>query len=218
MKPHIMILGTAALVCGCITNNAREDIGILNASVAAAFANFDEAMTVRRTPIRFENDTVASTCETYLAAQREAALEETVHNQIVSQEYLICDTLEVLADTVEPRVKRPSAPSYGEELLNRLDLTSFPSSLGPAAEQCPLLADWASPARARVDETSVVLEQDDWYFELEVVAKGDVDQDGHEDWLVWLTDEALNGTYRDYALLVIYRVSGEDRLEANIVE
>lgn len=216
MKGYTLVVGGALLLHGCAVSSAHEGVEIFNPAVAAAFSDFDETMTASRAPIRFEDGTRASSCETYLAARRDTKVEETVHNKTISQEYLICDTLAALAAAVEPRTEPPLTMSYGEALLTRLDLGSFPSSLHPAAEQYPLLADLASVSRIRLEETSVFLEQDDWHFQLEVVARGDVNRDGYEDWLVWLTDEALNSSYRDYTLLVIDRVTEEGTLRAEV--
>jgi hypothetical protein len=45
----------------------------------------------------------------------------------------------------------------------------------------------------------------------------DVNGDGRLDWLVWLTDEAHNGTYRDYAVLVVTNATERGRLRAEAV-
>jgi hypothetical protein len=46
------------------------------------------------------------------------------------------------------------------------------------------------------------------------VLVGDIDQSGRADWLVWLTDEALDGNYRGYQSLLIKDVTESGLLRA----
>lgn len=206
------------LMSGCAAGGDAQNVSILNPTVAAAFANFDETMASYRTPLSFENGTVVTSCEAYLAARTDAKIEEGIHNRIVSQEYLICDTIAALDATIGARVGHRLPVPYGDELRTRLDLRSFPSSLRPVADEYPRIGDLEQVGDVRVEGHAVIVEMDDWHFRLEVVAEGDVSRDGYEDWLVWLIDEAHNGSYRDYSLLVIKRVDEKGCLRAATIK
>jgi hypothetical protein len=71
--------------------------------------------------------------------------------------------------------------------------------------------------QVRVEGNGAVLETHDLFFALTVVVVGDVDHSGKPDWVIWLSDEVLAGTYRDYATLLIKDVAPDGLLRAENV-
>jgi hypothetical protein len=51
-------------------------------------------------------------------------------------------------------------------------------------------------------------------FSLTMVLVGDLDHSGGADWIVWLSDEVLDGSYRGYETLLIKDVAGGGLLRA----
>ena len=180
-------------------------------------SNFDEVMLERRPELQLNDGSSVQNCRDYLDLDSGVDVSESVENITRSADYRICDTLRALksADPVSQPYR--SNVAAGEVLRNRLDLRSFRSSLGPASSRYHTFAQIEEELPVRVEGDSVILESDDWYLHLEVVARADVNGDGNEDWLVWLTDEARSGNYRGYDVLVIDHVAREGLLEADSI-
>lgn len=49
-------------------------------------------------------------------------------------------------------------------------------------------------------------ETDDWSYKLEVVTTLDINKNGKDDWVIWLSDESKTGNYKSYQTLVSYDV------------
>lgn len=215
-RAHFLLLLIGALVAACTAPaSERVTAEILNPVVASAWRNAGATKRQARSALRFASGFVAHDCEDYLAQRKHSVVDEGVNNRAALQEYLVCDTLELLA-AADQVVDQPSSNNLGEQLRTRLDLTSFPSSLHQLAQEHPRLAELEAMA-VRADARAVIAESDDWRFQLEVVAVTDINRNGHPDWIVWLTDTALDGNYRDYAVLVIPDVTEGGRLQAESV-
>jgi hypothetical protein len=201
-----LLVLAAALVAGCGhggtgSRSATDAPEIFSADLRAAFAHPEDAMTTTRSSLPLDNGRIVRNCAEYVAAQRAgAAVAESTEARLVASEYVLCDALDALRCTT--RGVPGAWPKIGDDLAHRLDLRQFPTSFGPRlGEQMSTLA--ALGDALRTDETSVELATDDWKFVLRLVAVADVDGDGKSDWIVSLADEARNGTYRDYELLVV---------------
>jgi hypothetical protein len=66
----------------------------------------------------------------------------------------------------------------------------------------------------KLEPSGVTATTKDWSYVLRGVLVGDIDQSGGIDWLIWLTDEALDGNYRGYQSLVIQDVAESGLLRA----
>ena len=206
------LLFASVLVSACTSIGSAAPAQILSHRVTVAWHQIGTTMRSPRLPLRFESGEVVRDCKDYLEQRKHAEVAEGVNNRIAMQDYLICDTMAVLAADGGV-VERPSNDDFGEQLRDRLDLSSFPSSLHQLALDYPVLADLKAMT-VHADGPAVVAESADWFFKLEVVALADVNHDGHPDWIVWLTDEARGGNYRDYAVLVIPDGDQTGRLHA----
>lgn len=166
-----------------------------------------------RTPLALAGGE-ASNCAEYDRLKSTRIVEE-VANQLVKSEYLICDVLDNVRDNV-PVEPMAAGRRFGEALARRLDLRSFPSSLGPRLDEAHhTLSALFHPRQLKIESRGVAVSSDDWSYVLEVVLVGDIDQTGAADWLVWFSDEARNGNYRGYETLLVEDVTGEGPLRAH---
>jgi len=172
---------------------------IFNAGLRQAWANEAQTMSAVRPPLRFANGRTVRDCHGYLAEHASGTVDEAVNNRGIAQAYLVCDALAQLdqAKALAPAAALP--PSYGRELLQRLDLRSFPSSLRPRLGEKFTLAAIGG-AVPQIETHAVTLETEDWRYRFEVIADI-VAADGRREWLVWFSDEAKAGNYRGYATL-----------------
>lgn len=205
MKALLMI--AAALAAGCGHNRPRGGSAsdapeILSSDLRTALANKGAAMSAMRPVLALNDGTTVRTCTDYLRARRAgAAAAETTEARLAASAYVDCGALDAVRCAKRGATGAPA--SAGEELANRLDLRQVRTSLGPRLDdRTYTLAMLGAPLQ--VSETGVNLSTDDWTFALRVVALADVDADGHADWVVWMTDEAHTGTYRDYETLVVF--------------
>ena len=102
--------------------------------------------------------------------------------------------------------------NLGAFLAAKFDLASIRSSLGP--RRSPALRTFADfgmkPSRA-TDNELVYDNPGDWYYELKIVSRRDVNSDGIEDLEVCFVDRALNGgSYRTLKGLLVTRYSADD--------
>lgn len=204
-----------AFIAGCsMADPVPEMDRIFNADLQKAFQNQEQTLEKQRSPLAFSSGTTVETCREYLAQSDTDALAEGVDNRTVSGEYLVCDSVAALNQSEEAGGIQYSPESYGKQLMARLDLRTFSSSLGPrVTDEQYTLADLALDA---VDHSrfQVVFDSKNWHFALEVVASRDLNGNGRDDWLLWLVDEAKAGNYRDYEVLVAYDVGGSGPIQA----
>ena len=103
------------------------------------------------------------------------------------------------------------ASDLGRFLAEKFDLASIRSSFGP--RRSPALRTFADfgmkPSRATED--ALVFETPGhWYYELKIVARRDVNNDGIEDLEVCFTERALNGgSYHTSKGLLLTRYSAD---------
>jgi hypothetical protein len=156
-------------------------------------------------------------CREYLAVPAEDELDGTVYNRSMSGEYGFCDALELLRDARPVSPARHPPSFYTSALIERLELTSFRSSLRPQLDQEPGSVLSAIPAlEPKAKGFSVISDTDDWYYYFEVVARADFTKDGREDWLVLFSDMATEGTYRAHSTLVVTDAGRPGRLRVSL--
>jgi hypothetical protein len=153
-----------------------------------------------RPRLRFGSGEVGSDCQGYLDQRRRSEIDEAVNNRVVAQEYLVCDSLSLLRQAGPLGSSEYRPESYGQELLRRLDLHGFLSSLRPMIDDERFTLADLPGGTVRVEPHAVTVETADWSCRFEVVA--DVYAGGGHDWLIWFSDVAKNGNYRGYAVLV----------------
>jgi hypothetical protein len=203
----------SALLClsACKAATARPSV-LVDPDILPDVTSRESSWVAARTPLALSGGPVSS-CESY-ATLHSSGVVEDVANQLVKSEYLICDVLGRVGKDSELGPLVPAA-SYAEALASRLDLRSFPSSLGPRLEDDRFTLERLFGAEAlQRGPRGVAVSTTDLSYVLKAVVVGDLDQSGADDWLVWLTDEVLAGNYRSYQTLLIKDVGSQGLLLA----
>ena len=218
MRPLLLVLAIAATLHGC-TGGPGSDASpeIFSPDLASAFRSYERTMSQPGNPLLFESGRSVRDCRGYLEVPDEDEVGGTVYNRSIAGEYVVCDELELLrgAQPVAPARRPPSF--YTSALIERLDLTSFRSSLRPELDQEPGSVLSAVPTlELKAKGFSVTSDTDDWYYLFEVVARADFTGDGREDWLVRFSDVAREGTYRDHSVLVVTDAGRPGRLQVSL--
>lgn len=101
------------------------------------------------------------------------------------------------------------AHGLGSFLAEQFDLASIRSSFGPRRTPAQrTFADFGMQASRATNDTLVFETPGKWLYELKIVGRRDVNNDGIEDLEVCFTDRALNGgTYDTTSGLLITRYS-----------
>lgn len=182
--------------------------------VVVALSSRQKVMEQSRTLLGFAAGEARS-CQSY-AELRGKPLLESISNQLAKSEYLLCDVLLAVTgqSVVEPLQE---TGDNAAELASRLDFRSFPSSLGPRVGDTSLVLNKLFPGAIQLTHNEALAQSEDWSFRLQLVAIADVDGNGHNDWLVWVADEARNGNYRSYFTLLIRDVPSSGLLQAEVL-
>jgi hypothetical protein len=215
---HLLLaFAAAATLDGCSDGRGSgAPPEIFSPDLASAFRSYERTMSEPRTPLRFESGRMVRDCREYLAVPAEDELDGTMYNRSMSAEYVVCDALELLrgARPVPPARRPPSF--YTSALIERLELTSFVSSLRPQLDQDPSVLSAVSGLEPKAKGYSVISDTDDWYYEFEVAARADFTGDGREDWLVRFSDMSREGTYRAFSTLVVTDAGRPGRLRVSL--
>lgn len=185
---------------------------VYNDKVANALQQRRDSDNKKRALLTFDSGATAQTCGEYLRSIAVSALKEDVNNQIAKSEYLLCDVLAMVGDRKLGAGRQDA--TFGQILATRLDLRSFPSSLFQTLDERKFSLSHLDAKAVKVDSTGVTYETKDWHFRLELVATLDVNNNGKADWVLWLSDEAKSGNYRQYQTLIVSDVSDTGPISA----
>lgn len=201
------------LLAACASTGNYTDVIVLNPELRIANIDYAATMAAARTPLRMMSGETASTCGEYLAMRGGVDIAPSPDNQAASLEYVVCDSLSVL-----PSASRVAAtnvhPDLGEALATRLDLRSFRSSRHQRTTDDAYTLEAVADHPLVVGPHTAELASRDWYFKLEVVAVADIDASGRPDWLIWVVDQSLDGTYLTVVPLLIRDPGADGRLDA----
>ena len=183
---------------------------MVNSAVLGDIASRGETWEMARPRLEFSGGS-ASNCSSY-EQLKSSGIVEHVSNQLVKSDYLICDVLERTAQNAE--LKALTEDGYGRSLAERLDLRSFPSSLGPRLDEGHHTLASLFDGHTTLEGAVASVRTAELSFSLKVVVVGDLDQNGLTDWLVWLADEVIDGNYRGYQTLFVKDVPAVGLLRA----
>ncbi len=99
-------------------------------------------------------------------------------------------------------------------IMERLDLTTFRNSLGPARSPGMRHFSHFGLVPTEISEGRIVFETDSWYNCIEVLDRRDVNGDGIEDLLIRFTDDSTCGTYLTEYMYLITCLSEDSDLIA----
>lgn len=202
----------------CSTTFTQTKVIIFDEDLAEAYQNFDRSAAKKRREIKFESGAAAANCNDYWRELEKSTVKEDVANQLFKADYVQCDALKILGKqgkTTAVSTNEKAAANYANEIYDRLDLTSFPSSLAPTLDNANrTFAAGEKKFRARVEPAAVVSQTDDWNFVVQIVAETDANRDGKKDLIVYVVDESKEGNFRSYSTLLIYSVDAKGDLKA----
>jgi hypothetical protein len=202
-------LACLGLLTACASTSSSGPL-LVAANILPRVAHREQEWTQQRTTLALSAGR-ASDCASYTRLRLSGIVEDGA-NQRIKSEYLICDVLGRLE--AAPDLKTLRKGNYGTALANRLDLRSFPSSLGPMVDEERHTLSHVLEGQVRIEDQSAVVQTPDLSFSLTIVLVGDLDHNGSSDWIVWLSDEVPAGTYRGYETLLIKDVTAEGPLRA----
>jgi hypothetical protein len=166
--------------------------------------NIDESLKHKRSKLLFSGDQEANDCNSYFELASKHRIEESIHNQQVKSEYLICDALKILSNASGLSVEKVKKIDLGDEILSKLDLRSFPSSLSRVGSETLHTLKALYPGQTSYVDNVAELQTEDWAFTVEVVALARINDNSTPDWIVWVFDESKSGNYRGYSTIILY--------------
>ncbi|MDA8454121.1 hypothetical protein M4R22_05040 [Acidovorax sp. GBBC 3334] len=199
-------LAIAVMVSGSLQAADKEAgaVQITNPELLSALQNPKAAQTAERSPLAFENGSSAKNCAEYSDLLAKSQLVESTRNFEIRSEYLLCDSIRLVADKPFVAGKASTAGRLAKTLYDKLDLRSFPSSLRNRADDKQHTLKRLLPGTAQSKGNAVQVETPDQFFRLEVVGIIDQGKGKKQDLIVWVTDELKNGTYRGYNNIVVH--------------
>ncbi len=186
---------------------------ILKESILEAYKNFDKTLILERSQLLFGEGKLANNCNSYFDIFEKYKISETIHNQMVKSEYLICDALKIISKSPKTS-ENINVSSIGNRLLSSLDLRTFPNSLNRVADEKSYTLKSLFPQNVEANDAVAILDIEDWTITLEVVAVARINDNVPGDWIVQFSDESKAGNYRSYATLVIYDPEKNNTLHA----
>lgn len=202
-------------LAGCAsTTTPSNDVMILNPELHAANADYAASMAAPRSPMTMASGATVSNCGEYLALGDGVDSEPSPNNRIPSLEYVTCDSLSVLRGAL-PVSAADINDSMGEALATRLDMRSFRSSMHQRTTDEAFTLQALTDHPLKIGPHAAELDSPVWYFKLEVVGVADIDASGKPDWLIWVVDQSLEGTYLAIEPLIIHDPVASGLLKAS---
>ena len=209
----MMIFGAA-----CASVQPQKPAEIYDVSLQKAFTGYDAAVAENRAEIKFEAGKTAHNCTEYWEAEKNSRPVEETANMAMLSGYRVCDALQVLKNAGGNASPATVSAETMNAVFDRLDLTSFRSSLAQIADdEKHTFAMLKETLGAKIDGNKIICDADGRNFVLTIAAASDADGDGGRDLIAWVTDELDEGTYRSYSTVVIRDVDKDGVLKADAV-
>lgn len=212
----LMVFAISCTLTGCTSIAKDNSPTFLDDDLSQSFTSLDQSLIAKRSTLVFNDGPSVDNCEAYNAAASEFVIEETVQNQLMKGEYLICDAQKLLSDSVKVPAEEVDRRNLGQLLLSKLDLRSFPSSLKRMVRKESPTLELMFPENASFSDNMAVLKTNDLLFTVKVAAIADINHNSTPDWIVWVSDEARTGNYRSYSTIVLYDPRGEGLYSATV--
>ncbi len=212
-----VLLSSFLSICylsGCTSVSSNDNHNILNETLKSSYNDLENSLNKGRSNLLFNNDEVANNCNSYSLLNSKYELNESIYNQQVKSEYLICDALEILISSSVGADNKATDLTYGEALSSKLDVRTFPSSLMRAGTEEAHTLNSIFPEQLKASNNMVEVETQDWAFTLEVVASVNINDNSLSDLIVWVLDESKSGNYRGYSTVIIYDYKEQNQLKA----
>lgn len=95
--------------------------------------------------------------------------------------------------------------NVGQFIVDRLDVTTFRSSLGPRRSSGMRYFSDLGMKPTKVEDKRVEFDSDDWLFQITVLERADKNSDGIEDLVVEIRDQSKKGSYQVASTLLLTR-------------
>jgi len=213
---YLVSITLLTLLSSCSITRISNNNNIINEDLIASYKNLKSSLLEERSEIVFSDGSTAKNCATYLNLISKNRVEESIYNQSVKSEYLICDALQIISETPAVNNLNKNDLNFGDKLSRNLDLRSFPSSLHRISNEENHSLETLYPDYVVSKGPTTTLETDDWIFRLEVVAVVQLNDNDVPDWIVWVSDESKSGNYRSYSTLVLYDPENQKNYTANL--
>lgn len=157
-----------------------------------------------------------STCQEFVSGIKEGPVnvEETTNNMQIFADYQPCITSWMLS-RAQPSKKSFLTGDFANLLLDHLDLSSFPSSLGPRLENNKQILEAFHFKDTKTTDKQVTINDNGWTYEFTLLARGDFNSDGIEDLLIRFLDQAGEGNYFSLQTLILERNSSNAKITAS---
>lgn len=199
---------------GCASHpDAATTPLIIDDYVQAAYDTYDSSMQKSRPPVMFDSGRPATNCKQYFDEKESSAVSEGTSNFLAAQDYVICDTIRAIRESARSELPADATDDIAATLLNRLDLLSFRSSLFQRTEENQRTLSTVVPGQIITTPYSVQPTIEDWLYAVEVAALVDADDNGEQDWVVWVTDKSGSGSYDTMRAYLAYNVGQEGLIE-----
>ncbi len=208
----LIAFGLIASGCGKHSITNASNTYIFNKSLMADYQDVDKSLKKKRTEIRFTSGKIVNNCTDYLAEIKTSDIFDGINNTIHHSEYLACEAFDLLKSHSIMTSKQKT--SYGELLSFTLDLSSFPSSINQEAKAYGKTLQKLDPKNLKISNDTITRETDDWIYNIEVIAASDLNNDGTNDLILWLHDQAKDGNYHVYSTLIVPLYNNEQLLSA----
>lgn len=210
IKNSVIIL-LFCLLAGCLSNPSQNDeVGfVFDEEVLNQYQAYDKSVAANKLPLLFESGKTVHNCAEYFTEVQSAKVSEGVNNKLVFQEYLICDTLQLLRESkIGFTIGNAINKDLGKLIYQKLDMRTLRSSFAPMLEDNKFLLKDLIGMVFKVKPYLVELDDPEWDFGLHVMAYADFDNDGENEILAWMYDKSKNSTYVDYQVVVIEHKNG----------
>jgi len=183
-------------------------VKILNKPLEVAFSQNQQINTFKRVDLKIEKNGSTKTVETCLAfiasLKNGFVISEEVNNMRKASEYQICIQVDNLRNAVAA-TKSYLPKTYSTLITDNLDLQVIRSSL------IQKLGDTSQSIKDTsflVPETkgdSVIIDNENWFYQFNILASGDFNNDGKEDLMIEFIDRAKNGNYYSHSTYLLTR-------------
>jgi len=184
------------MLASCAANKQTVSASpYLSSVVTSALKDVELTYTQKRTPVTFVSGDVADSCQRYFALMENSQVKEGVNNLKAAQNYVICDTVKVVSQAIDSEFVASGVTKPGAMLAEHVALDSFPSSVYQRTDEKNNSLSVMFKDALALTQYSVLANAKDWHYALTLHAILDVNGDGAEDWVIWLTDKAKSGNY-----------------------
>jgi len=194
-------------IAGCTPNTAiTYPVNIFEDNLNSAFSKLNESNSAKRTSLSVEKDDITKkiqTCTNLIRFTEQGfTIAEGINNMQVASEYQLCFQLNYLKNAVAAKKSYLPEP-YTNLIIEQLDLQTLRSSLKQKMEDKPQTINDLTFLIPEKKNNTVTVNNPEWFYQFNILAKGDFNNDGNEDLLIDFIDKAKKGNYFSHSTYLI---------------